>query len=122
MLLGRTYDSFTIPPTLAGKLEGRSSFARMGLATHCSADFINPGYRGKMPLQLVNFGRTTIRLVPFVPICQLIFIQVSSHPERLYGERELSSKYMDDDGGPSYWWRDKRVKELQAALREHDLA
>ena len=121
MLLGRTYESFTIPKELAGKLEGRSSFARMGLAVHCSADFINPAYRGKMPLQLVNFGRTTIRLFPFVPICQLMFIQLSSEPERVYGARELSSKYMEDDGGPSYWWRDKRVKELQAALGDHDV-
>jgi deoxycytidine triphosphate deaminase len=121
MLLGRTYESFTMPKALAGKLEGRSSFARMGLAVHCSADFVNPGYRGKMPLQLINFGRTTIRLFPFVPICQLMFVPLSSEPERVYGARELSSKYMEDDGGPSYWWRDKRVKELQTTLGEHDV-
>ena len=122
MLLGRTFESFTVPGNLAGKLEGRSSFARMGLAVHCSADFINPGYRGKMPLELINLGKSTIRLFPRVPICQVMFIQLSSDPERVYGARELSSKYMNDDGGPSYWWRDKRIRQLQRTLGEHDVA
>ena len=56
MILGRTFERFSIPNGYAGKLEGRSSFARMGLAIHCSADFINPGWRGHMPLQMVNHG------------------------------------------------------------------
>jgi hypothetical protein len=121
MLLGRTFEAFTVPAKYAGKLEGRSSFARMGLAIHCTADFINPGYRGKMPLELINFGRGSIRIIPLVPICQVMFIPLSSEPERVYGARELSSKYMDDDGGPSYWWRDKRIRQLQAALGEYDV-
>lgn len=122
MLLGRTFEAFSIPARYAGKLEGRSSFARMGLAVHCSADFINPGYRGHMPLELLNQGKSPLRVFPHVPICQVMFIPLSSTPERVYGARELSSKYMDDDGGPSYWWRDKRVKQVQAALGEHDVA
>ena len=122
LLLGRTYEAFTIPSEYAGKLEGRSSFARMGLAVHCSADFINPGYRGRMPLELVNFGRMAIRVFPLVPICQVMLVRLSAQPERVYGERELSSKYMDDDGGPSYWWRDKRICQLQEALREYDVS
>jgi deoxycytidine triphosphate deaminase len=122
MVLGRTFESFSIPPEYAGKLEGRSSFNRMGLAVHCSGDFINPGWRGRMPLQLVNFGKSPITLFPHIPICQLIIVPLSSRPTRLYGERELSSKYMDDDGGPSYWWRDGRIKQLQQALGEHDVA
>lgn len=75
-----------------------------------------------MPLQLVNLGKGPVRLFPYIPICQLILVRLSSEPERSYGARELSSKYMDDDGGPSYWWRDKRIKELQAALGEFDVA
>src|SRR5580698_456054 len=121
MLLGRTFEKFTIPRQYAGKIEGRSSFSRMGLAVHCTGDFINPGYRGRMPLEIVNFGRSAVRLFPLVPICQLIFIRLSSEPEVIYGE-DLSSKYMDDDGGPSYWWRDKRIRKLHDALGEHDVS
>lgn len=116
MVLGRTFESFSIPPGHAGKLEGRSSFARMGLSIHCSGDFINPGYRGRMPLQLVNHGASSVIVFPYISICQLIFIKLTSPSERLYGHPPLESKYVDDDGGPSYWWRDKRIRKLQQSL------
>jgi dUTPase len=120
-VLGRTYEKFSIPEEYAGKLEGRSSFARMGLAIHCSGDFINPHWRGHMPIQLINLGSQTIKIFPYLPICQLILITLTSRPEHLYGERELQSKYMDDDGGPSYWWRDKRIRLLQTKFGERDI-
>ncbi|REJ97101.1 MAG: dCTP deaminase [Planctomycetota bacterium] len=119
MLLGRTVETFTIPPQYAGKLEGRSSFARMGLAIHCSADFINPGYRGNMPLQLINYGPSSIKLIPLIPICQLVIVKLLSAASRPYNERQPFSKYMDDDGGPTYWWRDHRIKKLQESLGRH---
>jgi len=122
LLLGRIHEKFTMPPESAGKIEGRSSFARMGLMVHCTGDLINPGWRGHMPLQLVNLGPNPIKFFPYVPICQLKLVKLSGRPERLYGERELQSKYMDDDGGPSYWWRDKRIKHLQKSLGEIDVA
>jgi hypothetical protein len=81
---------------------------------HIGANFVNPGWRGHMPLQLVNHGNTSIRLFPYIPICQLLLVKLTQEPERVYGEKELQSKYMDDDGGPSYWWRDKRIGRLQA--------
>ncbi len=121
MILGCTYEEFTVPVDCAGKLEGRSSFARMGLSVHCSGDFINPGYAGHMPLQLHNISPNAIRLFPYIPICQLILIKLSALPSRVYGEKELQSKYMHDDGGPSYWWRDKRIKSLQERLHAIDL-
>jgi deoxycytidine triphosphate deaminase len=64
MILARTFEQFTIPRGYSGKLEGRSSFARLGISIHCSADFINPGYRGHMPLQIVNNGKSAVILVP----------------------------------------------------------
>ncbi|PHI35183.1 dCTP deaminase [Pseudoalteromonas sp. GCY] len=121
LVLGRVAEKFSIPPDCAGKIEGRSSFARMGLTIHCSADFINPGYRGHMPIQLYNISPYPIKIFPGIPICQLKFIKLTSIPSRLYGEQELQSKYMDDDGGPSYWWRDKRIKKLQKAFTEYSV-
>src|SRR5208337_5350450 len=63
-------------------------------------------------------GTSAIRIFPFIPICQLILIKLTSLPSRLYGTEELQSKYMDDDGGPSYWWRDKRIRALQQVFTE----
>jgi deoxycytidine triphosphate deaminase len=116
LLLGRVCEKFTVPRDCAGKIEGRSSFSRLGVGIHCTGDFINPGYRGHMPLELVNYSPNPIRIFPFVPICQVMLVPLSGLPERRYGEKELQSKYMDDDGGPSYWWRDKRIRTLQKAF------
>jgi len=121
MLLGRTCELFTIPRTCAGKIEGRSSFARMGLAVHCTGDFINPGYRGHMPLQLVNHSAVPIKVFPFLPICQLVLVKLSSAPTHVYGEKEIQSTYMNDDGGPSYWWRDKRFQDLIHVLAQYNV-
>lgn len=121
LLLGRLAAKFTIPNDCAGKIVGRSSFARLGLGIHCTGEFINPGYRGHMPLELFNYSPNPIKIYPYIPICQVMLIRLSSIPSKFYGEEELHSKYMDDDGGPSYWWRDKRIRSLQDALTEKSI-
>lgn len=115
-VLGRIYEKFTVPNGYAAKITGRSSFARLGLLVHCTADFINPGWHGHMPLQLVNISNTEIRLSPYLPICQVILVRLSTDAARPYGHDELGSKYNDDDGGPSYWWKDFHVKKLKEQL------
>lgn len=121
LLLGRVAAKFTIPNDCAGKIEGRSSFARLGLGIHCTGEYINPGYRGHMPLELYNYGPNPIKIFPYIPICQVMLIKLTSIPSRLYGLEELQNKYMDDDGGPSYWWRDKRVRSLQQVFTEKNV-
>jgi deoxycytidine triphosphate deaminase len=118
IVMTRIYERFRVPPGYAGKIEGRSSFARLGLAVHCTGDFINPGWEGFMPLQLFNAGPYPLRLTPFLDICQLMLIPLSRNSERDYGHADLESKYVNDDGGPSLWWRDARVRAIQARLGE----
>lgn len=122
LLLGRLAAKLTIPRDCAGKIEGRSSFARMGLGVHCTGDYINPGYRGHMPLELFNFSPNPIKVFPFLPICQLKLVRLSGKPNRVYGDVVLASKYMDDDGGPSFWWRDKRIGMVQKIFSEKSVA
>ena len=122
LLLGRTSEKFTMPSGYAGKLSGRSSFARIGLCVHCTGDFINPCWRGHMPLELVNVSKSDIRLVPGLPICQIQIIKIHGEHESRYGDNKLQSKYIDDDGGPSYWWRDERIERLQKRLGQVDLS
>jgi deoxycytidine triphosphate deaminase len=120
VLMGRVHERFRIPGNLAGKIEGRSSFARLGLAVHCTGDFINPGWEGFMPLQLVNCGPYPIRITPYLAVCQLVLVQLSATPERTYGDPDLKSKYENDEGGPSKWFRDASVRRLQERLGEVD--
>jgi len=115
-VMARVYERFHMPANCAGKIEGRSSFARLGLAVHCTGDFINPGWEGFMPLQLSNVGPYALRLGPYFSICQLMLVPLASEPARGYGDAELRSKYVNDNGGPSLWWRDARVEQLQMRL------
>ncbi len=112
ILLARTLEQFTIPPDCAGLIEGRSSFARLGLAIHCTGGFINPGWRGHMPLQLVNQGPVAISIAPHLPLCQLFLIKLSSEPALPYGASGQVYSSGVDDGGPSRWFRGKLVSRL----------
>jgi deoxycytidine triphosphate deaminase len=120
VVLGRVHEKLTIPTDCAGKFMGRSSYARLGLMVHCTGDFANPGYRGHMPLQLVNMGPLTLRIYPYMQVCQLMLVKLTAPSSKKYGGGDLASKYMNDNGGPSYWWRDKYVKQLQGALAAMD--
>ncbi len=65
---------------LAGRVEGRSSYARLGLVVHLTAPTIHAGFVGHITLEMINFGPFYLRLVPFkTRICQLII-------ERLEGD------------------------------------
>lgn len=121
-VMGRIYERFRMPSNCAGKIEGRSSFARLGLSVHCTGDFINPGWQGHMPLQLSNAGPYPLRLGPYFSICQLMLVPLARQPDRSYGDPSLCSKYNNNDGGPSLWWRDARVKQLQQRLGQSDVA
>lgn len=116
LLLGRTLEQFTVPNGYLFDLTGRSSFARLGLMVNVTGGHINPGWRGHMTLQLVNTGPTAIRITPGLPICQARIARLSTNVDRPYGTASLGSLYTEDDGGPSYWWRDKRVKALHERL------
>ncbi len=121
VVLGRIYERLTIPTDCAGAIEGRSSFARMGLSVHATGGFINPGWRGHMPLTLFNSGKATLRIPAYMPICQLMFVKLAEAPSRIYGDTSLASKYMNDDGGPSYWWRDRVLRGILESMGLHDL-
>jgi len=121
LLLGRTYEEFSIPKGFAGKMSGRSSYSRIGLMVHCGADFMNPGWRGHQPLQLVNLSPRPIRIMPLLPVVQLSFVHVAEHSGKLYGSNETEDWYMDDDGGPSFWWRDPTVRHLVSTYGENNL-
>ena len=73
MILGITKEKITVPENMAGWLEGRSRFARFGLAVHITAGFMQPGLSNQQVLEIVNFGNTPLALFPGTKICQFIF-------------------------------------------------
>ncbi|WP_139859429.1 dCTP deaminase [Bradyrhizobium ivorense] len=69
---------------IAGRVEGKSSLARLGLAVHVTAPTIHAGFRGPIQLEIKNHGALPIRLRTGMKICQLIFETTLGMPDRAY--------------------------------------
>lgn len=97
-VLGATLEKFTLPHDLAGRLEGKSSLGRLGLLTHSTAGFIDPGFSGHITLELSNTANLPISLWPGMKVGQLAIFQMSSPAESPYGTGTLGSKYQGQRG------------------------
>lgn len=112
MLLGRTYEKICLPDNLIGKINTRSSYARLGISTNCNCDLINPGYSGHVPMELVNETKSTIVIHPYLPLSQIFLMKPDGLIDSSYASPAFESMYVDDDGGPSLWWKDRLVKKI----------
>jgi dCTP deaminase len=72
LVLGITIEKITLPGDIAGWLNSRSRFARLGLMVHITAPFIQPGISGKQVLEIYNAGPNNLELIPGQKLCQLI--------------------------------------------------
>ena len=97
-VLGSTYERVSLPDDVAARLEGKSSLGRLGLLTHSTAGFIDPGFSGHVTLELSNVATLPIKLWPGMKIGRLCFIKLSSPAEKPYGSSEYSSRYQGQRG------------------------
>ncbi|MEJ2888728.1 dCTP deaminase [Actinomycetospora aeridis] len=97
-VLGSTYEVITLPDDVAGRLEGKSSLGRLGLLTHSTAGFIDPGFSGHVTLELSNVANLPIRLWPGMKVGQLCLFRLSSPAEHPYGSPVYGSRYQDQRG------------------------
>jgi len=97
-VLGATYEHITLPDDVAARLEGKSSLGRLGLLTHSTAGFIDPGFSGHVTLELSNVATLPIKLYPGMKIGQLCFFQLSSPAEHPYGSAAAGSHYQGQRG------------------------
>src|SRR5699024_9689471 len=99
-LLGATLEKLMIPIHLAGRLEGKSSLGRLGLLTHSTAGFIDPGFSGHITLELSNTSNLPIALYPGMKVGQLAIFKLSSPAENPSGSGAVGSKYQGQRGPP----------------------
>lgn len=97
-VLGSTFEFVSLPDNIAARLEGKSSLGRLGLLTHSTAGFIDPGFTGHVTLELSNVATLPIKLWPGMKIGQLCFFQLSSPAEHPYGSAKYSSRYQGQRG------------------------
>ncbi len=97
-VLGSTYEAVTLPDDIAARLEGKSSLGRLGLLTHSTAGFVDPGFSGHVTLELSNVATLPILLWPGMKIGQMCFFRLSSPSEHPYGSSQYGSRYQGQRG------------------------
>ncbi len=97
-VLGSTFETVTLPDDVAARLEGKSSLGRLGLLTHSTAGFIDPGFSGHVTLELSNVATLPITLWPGMKIGQMCFFRLSSPAENPYGSEAYGSRYQGQRG------------------------
>ena len=96
--LGATFEQVTLSDDVAARLEGKSSLGRLGLLTHSTAGFIDPGFTGHVTLELSNVATLPIKLWPGMKIGQLCFFRLSSAAENPYGSGPYGNRYQGQRG------------------------
>ena len=97
-VLGSSYEIVSLPDDVASRLEGKSSLGRLGLLTHSTAGFVDPGFSGHVTLELSNVATLPIKLWPGMKIGQLCFFRLSSPAEHPYGSDRYGSRYQGQRG------------------------
>jgi len=95
-VLGITHERIGLPDDLVGRLEGKSSLGRLGLLIHSTAGFVDPGWRGRLTLELANILNLPITLYAGMPVAQISFMRLTTPVDRPYGSASLASKYQGD--------------------------
>jgi len=97
-VLAATLETITLPDDIVARVDGKSSLGRLGLLIHATAGFVDPGWTGKLTLELSNVAKMPIAVRPGMRICQISFLRLTTPAERLYGSPELGSKYQGQTG------------------------
>jgi len=104
ILFAQIYEQISIPDYMSARVEGRSRVARLGISVHCTGDYINPGFAGAMPLQIINHNYFPVVLYPYISICQMILYRLSDEPLVSYLQRSVlpyNTYYNETNPSPS---------------------
>jgi dCTP deaminase len=94
--LAVTVERVAIPDYLVGRLDGKSSLGRLGLIVHSTAGYVDPGFNGRLTLELTNIINLPILLYEGMPVSQISFNRLTSPAEKPYGKS--GSKYQGQTG------------------------
>ena len=96
--LASTVETVTLPDDIVARVDGKSSLGRLGLLVHATAGYVDPGWTGRLTLELSNQSPMPIALYYGMRIAQISFLRMSTPVDRPYGSPELGSKYQGQTG------------------------
>jgi dCTP deaminase len=94
-VLGITIEEIWLPDDIGARIEGRSSWGRLGIIVHSTAGYIDPGFKGRITLEMSNIGMLPVLLYPGMRICQIAFEKLSSPSETPYPKKKDAKYYGD---------------------------
>lgn len=100
-VLGSVREYVKLPDDLAAAVDGRSSLGRLGILTHITSTFVNPGWGGRLVLEINNVGKMPVMLYPGMRICKLVFFKLSSPSENPYDKRKDAKYHEQKTVAPS---------------------
>jgi len=86
IVLGITKERIKLPSDIMGSLEGRSRYARMGLAVHITSALVQPGSDNHQVLEIVNFAPFPVKISEGMRISQVVFEYMKSPTLRPYAK------------------------------------
>jgi dCTP deaminase len=94
--LASTLERIELPDDLVAFVEGRSSLGRLAIVVHATAGLCDPGFEGRITLELSNLGKVPVALHPRMRISQIVLHEMKSPAQRPYGS-ERGSKYQGQE-------------------------
>ncbi|MBX2861081.1 MAG: dCTP deaminase [Vampirovibrio sp.] len=115
--LASTLEFVKIPLDLAARLEGRSTWGRLGLQIHATAGFVDPGFSGALTFELSNVSTVPLQLYPGVRISQLCFF-VSSRTHLPYAQKRLTKYSGKTSTASSAFFKDPEYQRIRQAKKQ----
>ena len=110
-VLAATLERVGLPSHLVGRVDGKSSLGRLGLLTHATAGFIDPGFEGHITLELSNVATLPITIYAGMKVAQVSFEQMTTPADKPYGSQGMGSKYQGQRGPtPSRYFENFKPK------------
>lgn len=95
-VLAITMERVELPDDIVARLEGRSSLGRLGIIVHATASVIDPGWRGRIVLELANHGQMPVALYPGMRVCSVTFEPLSTPVDTPYWKK-AEAKYKNQN-------------------------
>ena len=111
-VLVSTLESITLPDDIVGRLEGKSSLARIGLLMHSTAGYVDPGWQGHLTMHISNIAKLPIAVYYKMKIGQISLLRMTSPVDKPYGSAELGSKYQGQVEPTASRYHENFVKEV----------
>jgi dCTP deaminase len=116
--LASTLEYVKVPLDLAARLEGRSTWGRLGLQIHATAGFVDPGFRGALTFELSNVSNIPLPLYPGVRISQICFF-LSTTTHLPYGKKRFTKYSGKTTTASSAFFKDPEYSRIREALKQH---